>query len=234
MAIIKPPICFSGVPAAMFTTYKPEQRVNQATFNRYPSRPGCYIKVEPFSYPYTGYVVNDPGFNFTLSFVIITYMITIVAMVLLFCLICYRQTNSSKYKRHFKILILCFVTFLISRSPIDVIQFKGLIEAIYGFKKLNVDVYDLEYEIMLIWCTYIPIFAHPIIYFSFVSEYRDGGKKALRTLCGCQKSYEEKQQAKMDHYRSDEILSERSNVSKTQVSNMLWNIPFFLISHSKQ
>ena len=187
---------------------------------QFPKRPGCFIPANPFENPYST-TIADPGFNFTLSFIIITYIITFLVVIFMLCLICFKETKSNKYRRHLKILILCFVTFLISRTPVDIVQLKGLIEAAIGFKQLNILANELEYEILYVWCTYIPLFAHPIIYFSFVSEYRQGGMKTLRTLCGCQKSYEDKQQAKMDKYKSDEILSERSNVSKTQVSNML-------------
>ncbi len=114
-----------------------------------------------------------------------------------------------------------FVIFMISRSPIDILQLKGLIEAAMGFKQLNILAYELEYEILLFWCTYLPIVLHPIAYLSFVSEFRNGAMKTWRVICGCQKKYEMKQQAKMDKYKSDEILSERSAVSKTQVSNIL-------------
>ena len=126
-----------------------------------------------------------------------------------------------KLTNHFKILMACFVTFLISRSPLDILQLKSLFEAAWGIRKLNKEVFELELEIMTVWCTYIPLVIHPIIYFCFVSEYRNQAKKLLRILCGCQDSYEKKQQDKMDKYKSDEILSERSAVSKTQVSNML-------------
>ena len=116
---------------------------------------------------------------------------------------------------------MCTLVFLISRSPVDIIQFMGLVQAARGFKELGQDSYELEYEILLIWCTYLPIILHPIIHLAFVSEYRKGALKTIRTICGCQQKYEQKQQHKMDHYKSDEILSERSAVSKTQVSNML-------------
>merc|ERR1711953_455142 len=135
-------------------------------------------------------------------------------LLLLFALMCYKGTKSPKWKRHFKILIMCTLVFLISRSPVDIVQFKELINAARGFKNLSVRSFELEWEIML-------IVLHPIIIMAFVSEYRLGALKTLRTICGCQQKYEQKQQEKMDHYKSDEILSERSAVSKTQVSNML-------------
>ena len=196
------------------------QKSNDGFNPRIPNRPGCFIQADPFKNPYTS-TVNDPGFNFTLSFVIIAYMITFCVMILMFCLICYKETKNSKYKRFVKILFGLFVTFMISRTPIDILQFKGLIEAALGFKQLNILAYELEYEILLVWSTYIPLILHPIFFLSFVSEYRDGAMKTLRTICGCQKKHEMKQQEKMDKYKSDEILSERSAVSKTQVSNIL-------------
>ena len=208
----------------MFAEHRYEApRGNQGGYNyqsKLPGRPGCFIAADPFKNPYTT-VVNDPGFNFTLSFLIICYMITFVALILMFCLICYKNTKSSKWKRFFKILICCSIVFMISRSPVDIIQLKGLIQAAMGFKQLNILAYELEYEILLVWCTYLPIVLHPIIHLSFVSEYRQGAMKTIRTICGCQAKYEQKKQDKMDNYKSDEIMSERSAVSKTQVSNML-------------
>ena len=211
-----------GVPAAMFAEHRYDTpRGNQGGYqSKLPGRPGCFIAADPFKNPYTT-VVNDPGFNFTLSFLIICYMITFVVLILMFCLICYKKTKSPKWKRFFKILICSSIIFMISRSPVDIIQLKGLIQAAMGFKQLNILAYELEYEILLIWCTYLPIVLHPIVQLSFVSEYRQGAMKTLRTICGCQAKYEQKQQDKMDNYKTDEIMSERSAVSKTQVSNML-------------
>ena len=209
-----------GVPAAMMTEHRFSYQQNSQFNPRVPNRPGCFIPADPFKNPYTT-TVNDPGFNFQLSFVIIAYMLTFAIMILMFCLICYKETRNQKFKRFLKILGCSFVIFMISRSPIDILQFKGLIEAALGYKQLNILAYELEYEILLIWTTYLPLILHPIVFLSFVSEYRDGAMKTLRTICGCQRKYELKQQEKMDKYKSDEILSERSAVSKTQVSNML-------------
>lgn len=61
----------------------------------------------------------------------------------------------------------------------------------------------------------------PHVFLSFASEYRSGAMKTFRTIFGCQRKHELKQQAKMDQYKADEIMSERSAVSKTQVSNIL-------------
>ena len=118
-------------------------------------------------------------------------------------------------------LMCCFIIFIISRGPIDILQLKGLIEAAMGFKQLNITAYELEYEILLIWATYVPLVFHPIVFLSFASEYRSGAMKTFRTIFGCQRKHELKQQAKMDQYKADEIMSERSAVSKTQVSNIL-------------
>ena len=110
---------------------------------------------------------------------------------------------------------------MISRAPIDIIQLKGLIEAGMGFKQLNTLPDELEFEILYIWATYIPLVLHPIVFLSFASEYRIGAMKALRTIFGVQRKHEINKQAKMDQYKADEIMSERSAISKTQVSNIL-------------
>ena len=199
----------------------------------FPERPGCFINVDILDLV----LLNDQGFYFILSNLIITYLFPILAILVLISMLCCKE-NSIRYEdktlseqypgytvkkltKHFKILMACFVTFLISRSPLDISQLKSLFEAAYGIRKLSKEVSELELEIMSIWCAYIPLVIHPIIYFCFGSEYRNQAKKLLRILCGCQDSYEKKQQDKMDKYKSDEILSERSAVSKTQVSNML-------------
>jgi hypothetical protein len=102
----------------------------------------------------------------------------------------------------------------------DIIQLKGIVEAAMGFKQLNVLPYQLEYEILLIWSTYLPLVAHPIIYFCLCSEYRIGGLNGVRALCGCPVQTDE-QKINLSKYKEEEILASRSSISKTQVSNIL-------------
>ena len=207
-----------GVTAAMMVEHR-EHPLNQVQENRPRlNRPGCFVPARPFTNPHSA-VVHDEGFNFTLSFVIIEYGATVCLMILMFGLLWYQNTQSRKYKRFLWILISCFVIFLISRSAMDIIQIKGLVEALLKFQRKSYSEY--EYDVMLIWSTYIPLFLNPIVYLSFVSEYRQGAMKTLRTICGCQKKHELKKQKKQDQYKSEEIMSERSAVSKTQMSNML-------------
>ena len=52
----------------------------------------------------------------------------------------------------------------------DALQFSELMEAAQGF--VSRDSFAIEYEVILIWVTYIPVFLDPIIYFSFLTEYR--------------------------------------------------------------
>ena len=115
-----------------------------------------------------------------------------------------------------KILICLTVTFFVSRAPIDFKQLMGLIEAARGFKQIQQLPYEREYEIILVWAVYAPIILHPIFYLCFVSEFRKGAMAAIRGLFGCQAPPEEDV-----HYKEQEILDNRSTVSKTQVSNML-------------
>jgi hypothetical protein len=68
--------------------------------------------------------------------------------------------------------------------------------------------------------TYLPLVAHPIIYFCLCSEYRVGGLNGVRALCGCPVPTED-QKATMSKYKEEEILASRSTISKTQVSNIL-------------
>lgn len=102
----------------------------------------------------------------------------------------------------------------------DIIQLKGIVEAAMGFKQLNVLPYQLEYEILLIWSTYIPLIAHPIVYLSLCSEYRTGGVAGVRKFCGCPVQTDEQKET-LSKYKEEEILASRSSISKTQVSNIL-------------
>ena len=91
-----------------------------------------------------------------------------------------------------------------------------------GFRNSNQVAYELEYEVLFVWLTYIPLVAHPILYFSFCSEFLKGSKIALKNICGCQQIDETGiDDAKINNYKEEEILEARSTVSKTQVSNML-------------
>jgi len=112
---------------------------------------------------------------------------------------------------------------IVCRSPMDILQLKGIVEAAMGFKQLNLLPYQLEYEILLVWATYLPLIANPIIYFCFCSEYRTGGWRGIRSLCGCPLPSEEDEKLKIgdDKFRNVEIVSTRSGASKTQKSNIL-------------
>ena len=144
-------------------------------------------------------------------------------MILILILVYCRKTNNSKYQRYVKIFTWYCVIFTLSRSPIDIWQLKALIETAMGFRNSNQVAYELEYEVLFVWLTYIPLIAHPILYFSFCSEFLKGSKIALKNICGCQQSEEDLgiEDAKLNNYKEKEILEARSSVSKTQVSNML-------------
>ena len=185
-----------------------------------PSRPGCYVDVNPFKNPQF-ITINDPGFNFNLSVVILFYIVAAAAMVLLLILVNCRKTKNSKYQRYVKIFTWYCIIFTISRSPIDIWQLKALIETAMGFRSSNQVAYELEYEVLFVWLTYIPLVAHPILYFSFCSEFLQGSKVALRKMCGCQQLEQEKEDAKLNGYKEQEIMEARSTVSKTQASEML-------------
>ena len=60
---------------------------------------------------------------------------------------------------------------------------QGLIDAARGFHLK--DPFGIEQEIVLIWVTYIPLVLNPVIYFSFLSEYRRGTIGVLAKCCGC-------------------------------------------------
>lgn len=56
------------------------------------------------------------------------------------------------------------------RTPVEILQFKGLLDAGSGYRLQ--DSFEIEYEVILIWVTFIPTFLNPIIYFSFLTDYR--------------------------------------------------------------
>ena len=209
-----------GIPASMFVEYQPLINMGSDR-SRTPrkGRPGCYIPADPFKNPYS-HTVDDPGFNFTLSNLVIAYILPSILLVfLIFMIYCRKLTDNQKFRRYVKLLTMLTLVFFISRSPMDILQLKGIVEAAMGFKQLNLLPYQLEYEILLVWATYIPLLAHPIIYFCFCSEYRQGGWKGFRSLCGCPIPTEEE---KIDKYNKDiDVLSSRSSASRTQKSNML-------------
>ena len=209
-----------GIPAAMFVEYQP--LINIGSRNPRKGRPGCFMPADPFKNPY-GNMVDDPGFNFTVSILAMTYILPCVLLVLMLLLICCKKlTDNHKFRRYVHILTMLTIVFIISRSPIDIVQLKGLVEAAMGFKQLNLLPYQLEYEILFVWATYLPLIANPIIYFCFCSEYREGGMRGLRSLCGCSKPSDDDENFKIDDkLRNVEILSSRSSVSKTQKSNIL-------------
>ena len=211
-----------GVPAALMVAHKtdPGPDLHNGHIHEEPNRPGCYIDVNPFKNPQF-ITINDPGFNFNLSVVILFYIIALAAMILLLILVYCRKTNNSKYQRYVKIFTWYCVIFIVSRSPIDIWQLKALIETAMGFRNSNQVAYELEYEVLFVWLTYIPLIAHPILYFSFCSEFLNGSKIALKNICGCQQSEDLKDDARLSNYKEEEILEARSTVSKTQVSNML-------------
>ena len=211
-----------GVPAAIMVvhTTAPGLNLGNGHVHAEPSRPGCYIDVNPFKNPQF-ITINDPGFNFNLSIVVLFYIVTGIAMILLLILVHCRKTKNSKYQRYVKIFTWYCIIFAVSRSPIDIWQLKALIETAMGFRSSNQVAYELEYEVLFVWLTYLPLVAHPILYFSFCSEFLKGSKIGLRKLCGCQQLEQEKEDAKLKNYKEEEILEARSTVSKTQVSNML-------------
>ena len=211
-----------GVPAAMMVVHKNEDGAHFGDSHVHvePTRPGCYIDVNPFKNPQF-ITINDPGFNFNLSVLVIFYIGAAVAMLLLLILVHCRKTKNSKYQRYVKIFTWYCVIFTISRSPIDIWQLKALIETAMGFRASNQVSYELEYEVLFVWLTYIPLIAHPILYFSFCSEFLKGSKIAIKKICGCQQVEHELEDAKMNHYKEQEILEARTTITKTQSSEML-------------
>ena len=162
------------------------------------------------------------GFNFTLSNLVIVYILpTVILVFMLLMIYCRKLTDNNKFRRYVKLLTMLSLVFFISRSPMDILQLKGIVEAAMGFKQLNLLPYQLEYEILLVWSTYLPLLLNPVVYFCFCSEYRSGGWRAIRSMCGCPLPTEDEKLNLDTKYKEVEIMSSRSSISKTQKSNML-------------
>jgi hypothetical protein len=110
-----------------------------------------FSSADPFKNPYST-TVDDPGFNFTISNLIIAYILpTIVLVLMLGMIYCRKLTDNNKFRRYVKLLTMLTLVFFISRSPLDILQLKGIVDAAMGFKQLNLLPYQLEYEILLVW-----------------------------------------------------------------------------------
>ena len=209
-----------GVPAALLVHHRSVPSTFHNGHQDFKShRPGCYIDAQPFSA--RSYYVTDAGFLFNLIIVVVFYLLAIVIMSFLLMMVWCRKTKNSKYQRYVKILIWYCVIYAITRSPIDIVQLSELCEvAMTKFRQTH--PFEMEYEILIVWATYIPLIAHPMIYLSYCSEFRKGSKAALKEMCGGQVlTEEEKDAARLDNYKEKEILEARSTVSKTQSTEML-------------
>jgi hypothetical protein len=105
-----------GVPAAMFTEHHPfVETENSRIGGHRKGRPGCYVPADPFKNPYST-TVNDPGFNFTLSNLIITYIFPVVILLFMIGMIyCKKITDNLKFRRYVKIFVFLTLIFIISR-----------------------------------------------------------------------------------------------------------------------
>jgi len=105
-----------GVPAAMFTEHHPfVQTGTDRKGGQRKGRPGCYIPADPFKNPYST-TVDDPGFNFTLSNLIITYILPIIFLLFMIGMIyCKKITDNTKFRRYVKILVFLTIVFVLSR-----------------------------------------------------------------------------------------------------------------------
>ena len=75
-----------GVPAALMMEHQPGG-----------ARPGCKVPVDPFQNPYSQ-TVDDPGFNFILSFIVIGYMISTVVILVFLVLICWHRMADKRFR----------------------------------------------------------------------------------------------------------------------------------------
>ena len=96
-------------------------------------------------------------------------------------------------------------------------QLKSLIEASQRYYLR--DRMDIEYEILLIWSTFLPLVINPIVYFLLLSETRRGALKGVKFILGCQDNNEkeEKEEVTLNEKEGEGDVSG----SKTQVTDML-------------
>ena len=195
-----------GIPAALMIEYFPFRR------------PGCSIPVDPFSNPHSP-TITDAGFNFTISFLVIDFIIPAVFLLMLICLICFHRLADKRFKTFVKILAVLSAIFVASRAPLDIIQLKALIEAGMGFRLR--DAYAIEHEIVLIWLTYLPLLLNPIVYFSYLSDYRQGTLKIVRKVFGCKPAIPKQEDLLTEKNLQAAQIKEDDEKSKTIETNIL-------------
>ncbi len=95
----------------------------------------------------------------------------------------------------------------------DIVQFKALMTAWEG--SYLRDAMEIEYEIVLIWVTYVPLVLNPIVYFSYLGDARTGAVNAVKGICSCQKEQllkEDKREEKQAPREVDLISTKESNI----------------------
>lgn len=153
--------------------------------------PGCYIRSNPFKNAYN-YAIDDPGFNFLMANCILTYVIAAIFMIIMAVLLgTVRWTKDGKLNRFIKMCIGLIMVFLITRTPIEIMQFKDLIHSAQGYAYTNLRPDELEYDLLLIWAGLMPSCLNPIVYLFCVSEYRQNIAKSWRIITGKEKSVDE-------------------------------------------
>lgn len=185
-----------GIPATLMMERFPKER------------PGCNIPVRPFSAPYS-VVVLDTGFNFQLSFIVICYFIALISLLLIITVIFTKRLANKLFLNSVKILVGLTLVFAISRSPVDIIQIKSIIDAVQGYSQI--DEMDIEIDIIFVWTTFLPVLLNPIVYFSFMKDYRLGALNALKRIFGINR-----QNSIIENYEPKEEPE-----SKTQESTIL-------------
>jgi len=173
-----------GIPAATITP--------SSSSGEGPKAPGCYVEVEPSKNFQYSSIQSDPGVNLVLSSVILTYLVPMAVMFLLSLLLCTtRWTKDGKLNRFYKMCIALCIFFMVFKSPIDIIQFRDLMYALEGGRRINPLPNEIEQEVLLVWCALLPVVGNPIIYLTCVSDYRDNIAKAWRICRGQQEKGDE-------------------------------------------
>jgi hypothetical protein len=192
-----------GAPAAMLaqSDHKP---------------PGCYLVQDHVLIAKSrfSYILQDPTMNLLISSVSITYIAASVLMIMAAILLCTtRWTQDGKLNRFYKMCIALSVLFIVSRSPIDILQFTDIVYTAKGSTITNRRPDQLEHEILLVWAALVPVVGNPIIYLFCVTEYRQNISRMWKACTGPKEVSED------DEFH--DIPDDRSVITSTKQSEVL-------------
>ena len=97
-------LCFCmGGPAVSMIFYNPQ------------FRPGCSIYIDALSNGYAQAIIDDPGFNFILSYIIISYIIAGLFLIIFLGLTCFHKMADKRFRTYVKMLTCLVIVWIVSR-----------------------------------------------------------------------------------------------------------------------